>query len=305
MLNFNVKCKDAYSVTEVRHDVSPPDKLRKIWIGDENILNDMSLVRRYLKNCWVVSKPSGQTIKKNCDHQTHSTSRSGIIHDNTTPLIKLWERLVHFTSSMCFRKIAPKWLDLSRPAKKTTLDASELPTRYSRSSFRSSDHLHWRSKHTWWICHTSYRQQLMYDSGIHCFSIVQTPPQIPDVGVLEEGRRLTTTVYSERESLGYRVHHLSNQLPWTFVWDEEGKRVEAIYDSPISERASWLIMQASPCCTASHAHISSMTAPAEDEKRRRIVGSHSCKVTIQISHQSSRDVQLPPSGIHSRERTKE
>ena len=119
----------------------------------------------------------------------------------------------------------------------------------------------------------------MYDSRIHCFPAVQTPQQIPDAGVWEEKKRLTMTVNSERESLGCRVHHLPNQLPLENRLRRRG-RVEAIYDSPSPERASWLIMQASPCCTDSHAHISSITAPAEDEKRCRIVGSHSCKVMI-------------------------
>ena len=57
MLNFNIKCKDAYPVTEVRYDVSTSVKLRKGWMGDENILNGMSLVCRYLKSYWVVAKP--------------------------------------------------------------------------------------------------------------------------------------------------------------------------------------------------------------------------------------------------------
>ena len=58
MLDFNVKCEDAYPVTEVLHGVSTPVKLWKIWIGDENLLNGMSLVCRYLKNYWVVAKPA-------------------------------------------------------------------------------------------------------------------------------------------------------------------------------------------------------------------------------------------------------
>lgn len=44
--------------------------------------------------------------------------------------------------------------------------------------------------------------------------------------------------------------------------------------SKIPERALWLIKQASPCCTDSHVHTSSITVPADDERRCRSVGSH-------------------------------
>ena len=52
-----MKCENAYPVTEVLHDVSTPVKLPKKCIVNENALNGMSLVCRYLKNYWVAAKP--------------------------------------------------------------------------------------------------------------------------------------------------------------------------------------------------------------------------------------------------------